>query len=72
MIQKTFNVRKNIRTEEITKFKNFLNSCDYGIQEINIEKKDQETYDQMIITLEDKLRANDLVVHVMAEFNPEG
>jgi len=26
----------------------------------------------MIITLEDKLRANDLVVHVMAEFNPEG
>lgn len=39
MIQKTFYVRKNIRTEEITKFKNFLNSCDYGIQEINIEKK---------------------------------
>lgn len=72
MITKTFNVRKNISNEEITKFKNFLNSCDYGIQEINIEKNDQETYNCMIVTLEDKLTANDLVVHVMAEFKPEG
>lgn len=72
MITKTFNVRKNISPEEITKFKNFLNSCDYGIQEINIEKNDQETYNCMIVTLEDKLIANDLVVHVMAEFKPEG
>ncbi|WP_436880697.1 hypothetical protein [Staphylococcus haemolyticus] len=72
MIVKNFKVRKHISKNKLDKFKGALNSYNYNVEDIYVEKNESENYDIMFVKLEDNPIANDLVVHVMAEFKPEG